>query len=446
MRLEITTTYDRNSMNKPLHQVVEMQEDSGIENHVVNIYPENEKQIFDGFGGAVTESAAYVYSLMDKSQKEAFLTACFSPDRMNYGILRVPVDSCDFSLEQYEAMSDPSDSNLNSFSMARTEKYILPMLEDIRSFMGRSPLLMLSPWSPPAFMKTNHQRIHGGRLRPEYRKLWAEYLCRYIQEFRRRGFTVTRMSLQNEPKAVQTWDSCIFTAEEEKKFLRDFMYPAMRKHGLTDVKIYIWDHNKERVYEWMRDIIDEETRGMIAGAAFHWYSGDHFDALDLCRQKWPDKELILSESCIEFSKFDADDDDMNAIRLSHEIIGDLNHGICAFYDWNILLDERGGPNYVGNYCLAPFLFHRRNRTLLPQMIGKHIEHFSGKIVHGSRILETTKFSEEVDVTACRRPDGRIAVILLNKTGNRMPVTLRAEGREAKLTLFPFSITSGLINE
>ena len=81
------------------------------------------------------------------------------------------------------------------------------------------------------------------------------------------------------------------------------MYPALQAHGFGDVEIFVWDHNKERVYERMCEIIDEETKDMVAGVAFHWYSGDHFEALDLVRRRFPDKKMIISESCIEYSKF-----------------------------------------------------------------------------------------------------------------------------------------------
>ena len=121
---------------------------------------------------------------------------------------------------------------LKTFSFSRTEKYILPMLADAENAAGKKLKLMLSPWSPPAFMKTNGERKHGGSLKPEYREFWADYICRYILEFRKRGYEVQRISLQNEPKAVQPWDSCIYTAREEKEFLRDFMYPALQKHDL----------------------------------------------------------------------------------------------------------------------------------------------------------------------------------------------------------------------
>lgn len=202
-------------------QTIEMTEDiRGIESQVVNIYPELSYETFEGFGGAVTEAAGYIYSLMNDEQKKKVIETYFSPEKMNYRLVRVHMDSCDFSLGLYEAMSNSEDTELKSFSFERTEKYILPMLEDAKKTAGENLKLMLTPWSPPAFMKTNGKRTGGGKLKPEYRKLWAEYICRYIREFQNRGFEVQRISIQNEPKAVQTWDSCLFTAEEEKSFLR----------------------------------------------------------------------------------------------------------------------------------------------------------------------------------------------------------------------------------
>ncbi len=105
------------------------------------------------------------------------------------------------------------------------------------------------------------------------------------------------------------------------------LYPEMKLHGYEDIEAFIWDHNKERIYERVRDTVDDSTESLVAGAAFHWYS-----------------------------KFDADHIDESIGRLTHEIMGDLNAGMCAFYDWNLLLDEQGGPNHVGNFCHAPFLY------------------------------------------------------------------------------------------
>lgn len=444
MKLELFTTFGT-AWDESFHQTVAFSPDPGTENKVINLYPELTYQTLEGFGGAITDSAGYVYSQMDEKSRVELLEAYFHPEGMNYQMVRVHLDSCDFSLGQYEAVSDPEDRELKSFSMERTEKYILPMLRDAEKIFGKKLPLMLSPWSPPAFMKTNGLREQGGGLKPEYRELWAEYLCRYIREFQRLGFTVRRISLQNEPHAVQTWDSCIVTAQEQKEFLRDFMYPAMRRYGLEDVEVYLWDHNKERVYEWMRDVIDEETEPMVAGAAFHWYSGDHFEALDLARQTFPDKKLILSESCIEFYKYDADNALGAAQSMAHELMGDLNHGMSAFYDWNLVLDETGGPNYVQNYCLAPYLYDAQSKKLLPQLIQKYMYHFCHYLMPGSVRIGTSRYCDVVEATAWRRPDGSVAVVLLNKVERPMPVCLRMDGKLAELLLYPDSISTCVIN-
>ena len=439
--MEVSTTYGLGAWNQQFHQTV-LFRPGETENKVVNLYPEITYQTFDGFGGAITDAAGSVYSQMNEAQKKALMNAYFSPERMNYQFVRIPIDSCDFSLEQYEASSQP---DLSDFSFQRVEKYILPMLDDAEKAAGKRLSILLSPWSPPAYMKTNGERAHGGKLKTEYYGLWAEYLCRYIREYRERGYHVAAITLQNEAKAVQTWDSCIFTAKEEKIFLKDYMRPAMEKYSLTDIQVYLWDHNKERVYEWMRDIIDEETDRMIAGAAFHWYSGDHFEALDLCREKYPDKKLIVSESCIEFYKFDISDASGAALWLSHELMGDLNHGTSAFIDWNLLLDEHGGPNYVGNYALAPFLFDTQKKALHPHLLAQYYEHFAKAVVPGSVRIASSRYSDDIEVTAWKHPDGTLAMVLLNPSKEVRPICVRLNDQEADVILYPQSITSAAIH-
>ena len=439
MKLQLHTTYGGGNWDEQFTQTV-LFTPGETENRVINLYPEIEFQTLEGFGGAITDSAAYIYAMMNDVQKRKLMESYFSPARMNYQMVRIPIDSCDFSVEQYEAWTESGALNFD-----RVEKYILPMLRDAEAAAGRKLPLLLAPWSPPAHMKTNGQRHQGGKLRAECRGDYAEYLCRYIEEYQRRGCLVRALSIQNEPKAVQTWDSCVYTAAEEKAFLRDYLRPALEKHGLTGLEIYLWDHNKERVYEWMRDIIDDTTDPMVTGAAFHWYSGDHFEALDLCRQRFPGKKLILSESCIEFSKFDADDHFGAASIFAHEMLGDLNHGICFFGDWNLLLDEEGGPNYVGNYCLAPFLFDTKKKQLQPQLLQQYMEHFSRTLTPGSVRIGMSRYAESVEATAWKRPDGSLALVLLNKGEKEAPLVVRLNDQEAALVLLPRSISNAVID-
>lgn len=443
MQLDLyTTTYEKKrkqlSMERRAFGV-----DTERENELINLYPQMTYQKLEGFGGAVTDSAGYMFSLLSEAQKKELAEHYFKPEGMNYRMVRIPIDSCDFSLEHFEADADPTDQEFAQFSFSRVEKYILPLLDAAEAAYGGRLDIMLTPWSPPASMKTNGERNHGGRLRPEYRKHWADYICRYIEEYRKRGYHVTKLTLQNEPKAVQPWDSCVFTAEEEKEFLRDYMWPALCAHGLEDIEIYLWDHNKERAFEWAQTIIDEETDPMIAGIAFHWYSGDHFEALRMIRERYPDKKLLLSEACIEFSKFAAEDGLENAQKYAHDMIGNFNEGMCTFLDWNLLLDEEGGPNHVKNFCDAPYLYDTHTKELMERNILDYLWHFTHFIQAGAVRIGVTRYTDQLEVCAFEQ-HGTIVVVMLNRTDARLSAYLRVGDCCAHTELPPKSIATGVI--
>lgn len=406
--------------------------DGGEENCLLNLYPSVTYQTFEGFGGALTESAGYIYGLMNQSQKEEMLKAYFDANEMGYCLARIPIDSCDFSLGHYEAVEHAQDRAFVQFQLERVEKHIFPLLDDAQKVFGDRLEIMLTPWSPPAYMKTNGDRNHGGELKQEYKKVWADYICRYIKEYRKRGYLVKRISLQNEPKAVQTWDSCVYTAQQEKEFLRDYLWSALQENGLSDIEVFIWDHNKERAYDRACEIIDDTTAHMVAGIAFHWYSGDHFEALQMIRERFPDKKLILSEACIEYSKYASDDYLNNAQKYAHDMIGNMNHGMNAFYDWNVVLDEAGGPNHVGNFCDAPFLFDTKKKELLRRNTADYLWHFTHFIKTGAVRIGLSRYTDELEATAFLNTDGQIVVVLLNRSAYDIKVYVRLEDKMAEI--------------
>lgn len=439
----VSTTYQENERCRRIEDFKWMP-DGGEENCLLNIYPQVKYQMFEGFGGAMTESAGYIYNQMDGAQKREMLQAYFGADEMGYRMVRIPIDSCDFSLGHYEAVEDAKDEAFENFQLDRVEKNILPLLNDAQKIYGGSLDIMLTPWSPPVYMKTNGDRNHGGELKPEYRKIWADYICRYIREYRKRGYQVKCISLQNEPKAVQAWDSCIYTAQQEKEFLRDYMWPALQENDLSDVEVFIWDHNKERVFERACEIIDETTDHMITGLAFHWYSGDHFDSLKMLHERFPDKKLILSEACIEYSKFASGDYLKNAQKYAHDIIGNMNHGMNGFYDWNIVLDETGGPNHVGNLCDAPFLYDAARKELIRRNTADYLWHFTHFIQPGAVRIGTSCYSDELEVTAFLNPDDHIVCVLLNRTGHDLKVNLRLGNSMTQMMVEACAIVSVVI--
>lgn len=441
MRGKIITTTFSDSKKVTEEKELLFEPDNGVEKQVINLYPEAEFQTFEGFGGAFTDSAGYVYAQMGEADRKKLMRTYFCAEHMNYRLGRMHMDSCDFSVEQYEAMSDENDRSLESFSLDRTKKYMFPLLEDAKRELGRPVELMVTPWSPPAFMKTNGERSHGGKLKEGYEAFWADYICKYVTELQREGMDVRRLSIQNEPKAVQTWDSCIFSAEEERDFLKNYLYPAMKQNGLTDVEIFIWDHNKERLYERACTVITEETDHMIAGLAFHWYSGDHFEALELVRRRFPNKKLILSEACIEYSIYGSENYLANAQKYAHDIIGNLNAGMHAFYDWNLLLDQAGGPNHVQNLCDAPFLFDVESGRLTEQNTLACIWHFSHFIQPGAVRIGFSRYTAGLELTAFKNPDGEIVSVLMNAGPGELSACIRLNGRMAECVLPARSIST-----
>ncbi|BCJ97805.1 glycoside hydrolase family 30 protein [Anaerocolumna chitinilytica] len=441
MDLIITTYENQERVTKVL--TCELPEEKGAAMNVVNLYPEIEYQTFHGFGGAVTEAAGYSFSKLEKEKQEEILAKYFGEDGLRYHFIRTHIDSCDFSLGNYSAMEDPEDKEMKSFSLKRDEEYILPLLRRARALKGEDFDLMLTPWSPPAFMKTNNDRNHGGKLKEEYKEFWAEYICRYIKEYETLGFPVNRITVQNEPDAIQTWDSCSFNPAEEKEFLRDYLYKALVKNGLSHVKINIWDHNKERVYERANAIIDEETDKMIDGVAFHWYTGDHFEAVGLTKDTFPGKELIFTEGCVEYSRFDAGQL-RNAQMYAHDIIGNLNAGMTAFIDWNILLDEKGGPNHVGNLCDAPVMVNTEDGSYEEKLSFHYIKHFSRYIDREAKRIALTKYTDRLEMTAFKNPDKSVVLVVLNKQDEELPVSIRIQGLNTEFQVPKSSIVTAVI--
>lgn len=395
------------------------------EKDLINLYPQMAYQTVDGFGGAFTDAAGYIFSLMSPELQQEFLRDYFSEEGLRYSIGRTSIDSCDFSLETYASCDKDGDTALESFDMTRAQQYVLPLYLRASEAAGKPVRLMLTPWTPPAWMKTNQNRVGGGKLKPEYRDTWAEYICRYILQCKKDGMDVRMLSSQNEPKATQRWDSCLFTGEEEGQFIQHHLYPALVRHGLEEIDLLIWDHNKERAFDRACETLSNpEIEKMVTGVAVHWYSGDHFEALDMITRRFPDKKIVFSEACVEYSILPGQNQLRNAQMYAHEIIGDLNHGLTSFLDWNLLLDERGGPNHVRNFCDAPMMYDTQTGVLNRNLSYDYIGHFSRYIQPGAVRIGLSRFSSVVEAAAVRNPDGSLCVVAMNPTQQAVPFFMR----------------------
>lgn len=408
------------------------------------IYPDEKETTIRGFGGAFTEAAAHTYLGLPEDKKDNLIEDLYGDSGLRYTMGRIHMNSCDFALGNYTYIEE-GDETLDTFDISHDKKEIIPMIEAATKKLGRQPVLMMAPWSPPPFMKTNGKMNHGGKLKSEYKELWAKYYVRFIQEYRSIGIDISFTSIQNEPMATQTWDSCVYTAADEAEFVADYLGPAMEKAGLLDkMKIFVWDHNKEISYFRLKEILERKGADKyVSGCAVHWYTGDHFENLHLIKKHFPEKEIFFTEGCVEYSRLSDASDVQNAEMYAHQMIGNLKGGITAIFDWNLIVDFKGGPNHVGNYCDAPIKAIESGKDYEKKLSYYYIGHLTRYIKEGAKLIWSSNYTDKLDTAAFLNPDGQRVVVILNKTGAELPVELREGDESTRLTLAPHSIQTVL---
>ncbi len=400
-------------------------------------------QTLQGFGGAFTEAAATTWQRLSATQQAAFLRDCFDPAHGHgYTLCRVHMNSCDFALGNYAHVEAPGDVALASFSIDRDRQALLPMIRAAAQVAGQPLQLLVSPWSPPAWMKTNGRMNDGGKLKPEYRLAWARCYVRFIQAYADEGVPVWGVSVQNEPEAHQRWDSCLYTAEEERDFVRDFLGPELAAAGLGHVRIVVWDHNRDLMVERASVILsDPEAAKYVWGTGFHWYGEDHFDHVQLVHDAWPDKQLLFTEGCQEGGPHHGSWD--LGERYARSMVNDLNRWTVGWIDWNLLLDETGGPNHVGNLCSAPILAEPARDALLHQSSYFYIGHFARFIKPGAQRVLCAATRQALEATAFVNTDGSLAVVAMNRSEQPLGFALHVDGQTFQAELPPRSIASYL---
>lgn len=405
----------------------------------IKVYPNEEKQEIYGFGGAFTEAAAVTVSKMSDQNRENVLELYFGENGNRYNFCRTHIQSCDFALGNYAYIEDENDRELKTFDISRDRKYMIPFIKDALKKNSEIGFLA-SPWSPPAFMKTNGMMNQGGSLKPEYYQMWADMMARYVQEYDKEGIKIARVTVQNEPMAVQTWDSCVYTGRQEGEFAVKYLRKALDKAGYKHVKIAIWDHNKDVILDRVLETFAVEgAEQSIDAIAFHWYTGDHFEALREVKEKYPDKELIFTEGCVEYSRFTADNQVQNAEMYLHDIIGNLNSGTNGYIDWNLVLDEKGGPNHVGNFCDAPIMYKESTDELDVKLSFYYIGHLSRFVKKGARRVLVSRYSDKLDVVGFVNPDGEKVLVAMNRTEEKENFQIYENGNTCDVEMTPHSV-------
>ncbi|HAA11777.1 MAG TPA: glycosyl hydrolase [Cytophagales bacterium] len=440
LRLAATETLALSRVEQPLETEV------GI---FVN--PRHAFQTFLGIGGAITDASAEVFAQLPADKQEELLKAYYDAEEgIGYTLARTHIHSCDFSSGSYTYVSD-EDPELGTFSIAHDQEFRIPMIKRATEAAGGELLLYASPWSPPAFMKTNNHMLQGGKLKPEFYESWANYYVKFIQAYEAEGMPIWGLTIQNEPMATQVWESCIYTAEEERDFLKNHLGPTMAAVGLGDKNIIVWDHNRDLMGHRAHTIFDDPEANKYAwGIGNHWYetwtgSTEMNTTLGEIKAAYPDKQILFTEGCQE--AFDPARYQYwpNAERYGRNMINDFNNGSVGWTDWNILLDERGGPNHVENFCFAPIHGDTQAGELIYTPTYYYMGHFSKYIRPGAKRVTGMASRSHLLTTSWLNTDGTLATVVMNPQDEAITYRYYLDDQGTEITIPARAMQTLLVN-
>lgn len=419
--------------------------DPGPDPARIQLFPEERYQTIIGFGGAFTESSAYLLNQLSDSNRSMVLEAYFGSSGARYSLTRTHINSCDFSLSNYSYAPVAGDMGLKHFSIEEDRDDVIPMIKEAMEVSEEGFKILASPWTAPPWMKDNNDWV-GGKLLPEYYNVWALFFSKYIKAYKDEGIDVWGVTFENEPLGNgNNWESMHFTPEEMVDFVNNHLGPTLESEG-QDVKIFGYDQNRgEEMIEWVDAMYhDEKSSRYFDGTAVHWYAStfEWFPkALTYAHELAPDKYLINSEACVDaevphwhddawYWKKEATDwgwdwapeEDKKyhpkyvpVYRYARDIIGCLNNWVEGWIDWNMILDRKGGPNWANNWCIAPVIVDPKQDEVYFTPLYYTLAHFSKYIRPGAVRIGFDLSDEVLMMTAVKNPDGSIVIVLLNQT-------------------------------
>lgn len=315
---------------------------------------------FLGFGVAITPSSCYELMQMESGERRALLEKLYGRDGLGLRVARLCIGSSDYSPEIYSYDDVENDTALAHFSVARDERYVIPVIREILE-IAPELYFFASPWSPPAWMKTGGSMC-GGYMRAEFLDCYADYVLKFIEAYASYGIRVRALTPQNEPNTQQTnkMPSCVWHPDMEADFVKILRRKLDAKR--LDVKIWLFDHcfSDIRRVRWQLEN-HEGLRESLDGVAFHYYSGAVEETACL-RTLYPELGLHFTEGGPRLSDHYADD----WCKWGLQIARALKAGYRSFTGWNLILNERGGPNvgpFIGT-CAGLLTRDRTQNTLL----------------------------------------------------------------------------------
>jgi glucosylceramidase len=438
----VVDVYETSESGNKLTKITEFISDENPS--TIKLNPNEQFQTITGFGGAFTESSAYLLNRLSKAKRDTIIQAYFSKEGANYSLTRTHMNSCDFSLTQYSYSPVEGDVNLEHFTIKDDKDDLIPMIKDAMKASKDGFKIFASPWTAAPWMKDNNKWV-GGKLLPKYYDTWALFFSKYLDAYKEEGIDIWGFTVENEPHGNgNNWESMHFSPKEMTDFVEFNLGPRLEKEGYGDKIILGYDQNRAGLKEWVDEMYrDEASSKYFDGTAIHWYESTYAiyeEDLQYAHNKAPNKFLIETEGCIDsqvpvwqddawYWKKEATDWGWDwapekdkhlhpkyapVNRYARDIIGCLNNWVDGWVDWNMVLDKQGGPNWFKNWCVAPIIVDPEKDEVYFTPLYYTMAHFSKYIRPQAKVIGLENSDKELQVTAAENTDGSIAVVVFNE--------------------------------
>jgi glucosylceramidase len=428
---------------------------------LIVIDPAQRMQTIDGFGYALTGGTAELLMKMPAEARARILRETFSPEGLGVSYLRLTIGASDLNsfVYSYDDLPDgETDSTLAKFDLGQDRKDVLPILKQILAIAPGMKLLA-SPWSAPAWMKTN-RNVRGSALKEDCYPAYALYLVKYVEAMRKEGIAIDALTIQNEPLNSKNTPSMQWQLHQQLAFLRNHLYPAFTKAGLT-TKVVLFDHNLDRPDYPLALLSDPVISKFADGSGFHHYGGD-MGAMTMVHMARPDKNVYFTEQMIV--ERPGSPTIAIAPTVKRMLIDTLRNWSRNVILWNLAADPENKPHTDNGGCPMCQGAITIDRDTVSRNLAWHtIAHASKFVRPGSvRIGSTTRGDQTVALTedeerpgvkrmtvventqtlpnvAFQTPDGKIVLIVANDTQSVTAFTVQHNGQFANVRLMPGAV-------
>lgn len=388
-----------------------------------------------GFGAALTDASAWlIQTRLSPAQRDTLLRELFSPDSgIALGMVRLTIGGSDFSRSHYTFDDVPAgarDDSLARFTIAPNRADVLPVVQAIRAINPRL-WVMATPWSAPAWMKSNGS-LYKGTLRRDAYAPYAEYLRRYVEAYAAEGVPIALLSVQNEPHhEPDDYPGMRFTASQRAEFVGRHLGPLFASRNVT-TQIVDWDHNWDAPESPLGVLGDTLARRFVSGVAWHCYAGD-VSAQSRVHDAHPDKDTWFTEcSGGAWAPNFGDNLRWNVRTL---VIGATRHWARGVMLWNLALDERHGPHAGGcNDCRGVVTLDSATGVVTRNEEYYALAHASRFVRAGARRIASTSGVDDVETVAFRNADGSTVLLAVNSASVPRDLAVRGGGRGFRATI------------